>query len=305
MKSFIDHDSDGAARALSLFRILLALTLIVQALQTAPLLPLLAGERGLMQLPLNDALAPAALPRLSWLSALWESGLATERQVLYAALTGYTVSLFYLLIGYRTALFAAVSLVLHLFFKGSAFTSSYGMHELATNALFFCIVLPAGRQFCFREERGWISTGAAQLFLRLYLTIVYVSSGIEKATGEMWRSGDAIWSFLMRPEVTIAGFAWLSRVPWLAPILAWSVLLIETGYFACLFSRRTRTVWFVLTLLLHLGIAVTYHLWAFSATMTALNCGALLADVPFVKRGIARTPNAIAISGCRATAARR
>lgn len=276
MKIF-DDDSDDAARALSLFRILLALTLVVQALTTARLLPLLAAEHGLMQLPLNDALAPNALPRMAWLGALWESGFATERQVLYAALAVYVVSLFYLLIGYRTAIAAAVALVLHLFFKGSAFTSSYGMHELATNALFFCVLLPVGRHFAFRAERGWISTGAAQLVLRLYLTIVYVSSGAEKLSGEAWRNGDAIWNFLMRPDVTVANFGWLSRVPWLPLVMAWSVLLIEVGYVACVLSRRARFMWFALTLAMHLGIAVTYHLWAFSATMMALNCGALLA----------------------------
>ena len=124
-----------------------------------------------------------------------------------------------------------------------------------------------------------LTPAGARHVLRLYLTLVYASSGIEKLTGEAWRNGHAIWDFLMRPEVTIANFGWLSAVPWLAVMCGWSVLAIEIGYGTSVFFERLRKPLFIATLLMHLGIAVTFHLWAFSLTMIALNCGALPSEL--------------------------
>jgi hypothetical protein len=107
------------------------------------------------------------------------------------------------------------------------------------------------------------------------MSLVYVSSGIEKLSGEDWRSGVAMWNFLMRPEVTWIDFGWLSQAPWLATGLAWFVLVVEIGYVLCLFLPRLRGFWLILILALHLGIGLTMQLWFFSLTMAALNVGAL------------------------------
>jgi len=246
-------------RALSAFRMLLAAAILMQALATARDLPLFVGRYGLMQQPVNEAVSPVELPRLSWLAPI------PERPLIYACLGVYLVSVFYAGAGFQSVWFATLALFIHLLFKGSGFASSYGAADLATNGLFFCIVLPG------------LTPGGARRVLRLYLTLVYAASGIEKLTGEAWRDGDAIWNFLMRPEVTIAKFGWLSAVPWLAVICGWSVLAIEIGYATTLFFERLRKPFFIATLLMHVAIAVAFHLWVFSLTMIALNCGALAA----------------------------
>jgi hypothetical protein len=273
-----EPDIARAAAALSAFRILLGTVVLWQAVMTARDLQLLVGEFGLMQRPINQALAPPLLPTVASFHKLWNLGLLSERQVIYILLGMYMISLVYVIAGWRTKIFAAAALFLHLLFKASGFASIYGAHELATNGLFFCMLLPVSTRFTLAKKPPVVDDffiRVGRTVLRCYLSIVYVSSGIEKVSGPAWRDGGAMWTFLMRPEVTIMNFGWLSHLPWLVFIMGWFVLTVEIGYFFCLFSQRARIMWFFGTLLLHLGICLTFHLWAFSLIMVALNCGAL------------------------------
>jgi hypothetical protein len=269
---------DRAAQALAVFRISLGLVILWQAVMTARDLPLLMSEFGLMQQPINEAMAPPFLPRLAWFHKLWDAGLVTEHQLIYILLGFYLICVFFLIAGWNTRIFAAASLFFHLLFKASAASSSYGAHELSTNGLFFCVLLPVSSYYTLGRRVPAVDAFAirlGRLVLRSYLSIVYVSSGITKILGLTWRNGEAMWNFLMRPEVTVMNFGWLSHVPWLLVIMGWFTLIVEIGYFLCLFSVRARVAWFFGTFLLHLGIAVTLHLWFFSLTMIALNVGAL------------------------------
>jgi hypothetical protein len=273
-----EPDIARAAAALSVFRIALGLVVLWQAVMTARDLQLLVGEFGLMQRPINQALAPPSLPTVAWFHKLWDLGLLSERHVIYILLALYMISLVYVIAGWRTKIFAGVALFLHLLFKASGFASIYGAHELATNGLFFCMLLPVSTRYTLVRNAPAVDAFFVRVgrsVLRAYLSIVYVSSGIEKISGPAWRDGSAMWNFLMRPEVTIMNFGWLNHVPWLVLIMGWFVLTVEIGYFFCLFSQRARVAWFFGTLLLHLGISLTFHLWAFSFIMMALNCGAL------------------------------
>ncbi|HEV3041127.1 MAG TPA: hypothetical protein VHA33_25400 [Candidatus Angelobacter sp.] len=273
-----EPDVDRASRALAAFRILLGLVVLWQAIMTARDLPLLISEYGLMQQPINEAMAPPFLPRLAWFHKFWDRGLITEHHLIYILLGLYLICLFFLIAGWRTRIFAAASLFFHLLFKASAASSSYGAHELSTNGLFFCILLPVSSYYTLARQSPAVDAfhvRLGRLVLRSYLSIVYVSSGVTKMLGPTWRNGEAMWQFLMRPEVTIMNFGWMSHVPWLLVAIGWFTLIVEAGYFLCLFSTRARVAWFFGTLFLHLGIAVTLHLWFFSLTMIAFNVGAL------------------------------
>ncbi len=277
-RRMLEEDPAAAAQMLAIFRLIVGVALLWQALATARDLPLLMGEFGLIQRSLNDALAAQGVPRIGWFAPVQAPAWLSEKRVIYLLLSLYLISIFYLMAGYRTKLFAGASLFFHLLFKASGAASAYGAHELATSALFFCLILPVDRYYTFSGRQGMPipeTIDIGRLGLRAYMSLVYVSSGIEKLSGEAWRSGEAMWNFLMRPEVTVMDFGWISQAPWLATALAWTVLVIEVGYGVCLFWPRVRLWWLVLTLLLHLGIAITAKLWFFSLTMIALNVAAL------------------------------
>jgi uncharacterized membrane protein YphA (DoxX/SURF4 family) len=274
----LEEDPAAAARMLAVFRILLGAALLWQTLATARDLPLLVSEFGLIQRSLNDALAAEVLPRVSWFLPSHPAPWPWEKHVIYLLLGLYLISVFYLMIGYKTKLFAAASLFFHLLFKASGSASAYGAHELSTSALFFCLILPVDRFYAVSTRPPVVlpdTLDIARLGLRAYMTLVYVSSGIEKLSGQAWRNGEAMWNFLMRPEVTVMNFGWISQAPWIALLAGWVVLGIEIGYGLCLLAPRARLWWLILTSLLHTGIAITANLWFFSVTMIALNIAAL------------------------------
>lgn len=277
-KCMLEEDPAPAMRMLGVFRVMLGAALLWQALATAEDLPLLVSEFGLIQRNLNDALAAEVLPRVSWFIPAHSAPWPWEKHVIYLLLSLYLVSVFYLMIGYKTRLFAGASLFFHLLFKASGSASAYGAHELSTSALFFCLVLPVDRFYAVSRRRPLElpqTIDIGRLGLRAYLSLVYVSSGIAKLSGEAWRNGEAMWDFLMRPEVTVMNFGWISHVPWVGVLATWAVLAIEVGYGLCLFVPSARPWWLLFTFLLHLGIAITASLWFFSATMIALNIAAL------------------------------
>jgi len=105
------------------------------------------------------------------------------------------------------------------------------------------------------------------------MCIVYVASGIEKATGQQWRNGEAIWRALIREDVPV-NFSWLAAVPLVAMIACWFTLIAEVGYGVFIWMPATRRIWLALITLLHAGIAVFLGLWFFSATMLTMSYAA-------------------------------
>jgi hypothetical protein len=112
--------------------------------------------------------------------------------------------------------------------------------------------------------------------LQLHLCVVYLSSGLEKASGRQWWDGEAVWRALMRPDLGQFDFSWLAWHPWVAKLACWGTLAVELGYAFLVWPRRTRTAMAVATLGLHAGIAVAMGLYSFSALMMVLTAAAFL-----------------------------
>jgi hypothetical protein len=121
-------------------------------------------------------------------------------------------------------------------------------------------------------------TSLARLGLRvlqLHLCIVYLSSGIEKATGEQWWNGEAIWRSVTRPDLATFDLTTLAQFPLVAMLLCWGTLVVEIGYPAMIWHRWTKLPWAAATIGLHAGIAIFLGLWSFAALMIVLNVAAL------------------------------
>jgi len=273
-------DAD-AARPLAVMRIGLAAVLLAQAIALAPHLFLFFGEYGIVQAPIANALAPSALPRISYMAQLLAPFGVGERAALLVCFGLYVAALHLLLVGWNTRTAAIAAWLLHLSLKTTANTSAYGVFEFATIGLFYCAVLPVGAAMSMDAdplEREAVSF-QSQLGLRvvqIHLCIVYLSSGIEKISGEQWRNGEAIWRAVMRPGFAQFDLSWLAAYPIVAKLACWSTLAIELGYVFFVWPRRTRRIWALAAVGMHAGIAVMMGLWSFSALMIVLNAAAFL-----------------------------
>jgi len=276
---FIELQGAADARPLAALRIGIAAVLLAQAFAFSPSLFLFFGEHGIVQAPIASVLVPSALPRVTWLVKLF-APYAGERTVLLCCFCLYVGALHLLLAGYRTRTAAIVAWLMHLSLKTTGTASAYGVFEFATIALFYCSVFPVGAALsidAMSSKRD--ASFEAKLGLRvvqLHLCIVYLSSGIEKIRGEQWRNGEAIWRAVMRPRFAAFDLSWLAAHP-LIPLLAcWSTVVVELGYAVFIWPQRTRRMWALATIGLHLGIGIFLGLWSFAAVMIVLNAAAFL-----------------------------
>jgi hypothetical protein len=271
----------ATAHPLAFLRIGLAAALFAQAVSYRSALPELYGSLGIVQAPVVEALTPGGVPRVRWLAeALAPFGVSEDWTLrgLYAA---YLSSLAGLALGWRTRLLAIAACLLYLTLKYSSQLSVYGAYEFGHIGLFYCACLPVGHAWSLDRWSGRLSgapSADARLGLRLlqlHLCIVYLSSGVLKASGPQWWNGEAVWRALMRPDFGQLDFSWLASAPWLAVLACWATLFVELGYAILIWPRRTRRAMTAAVIGMHVGIAVTMGLWSFSAVMIVLNVAAL------------------------------
>src|SRR5262249_55307664 len=149
-------------------------------------------------------------------------------------------------------------------------------------ALFYSALFPAGHALSLDRWLGRVSGGPSAdprlglRLLQLHLCVVYLASGLEKATGEQRRDREAGGRRVMRPDFAVFDMAWLAEWPWVAMLACWGTLVIEIGYAVLVWPRWTRRAMALATVSLHLGIGVVMGLWAFAALMIALNVAAFL-----------------------------
>src|SRR5262249_33730165 len=156
-----------------------------------------------------DAVLLNGLPRAGWaVEALAPLGLS-ESASLRALFFTYLAALAGLLVGWHTRLMAAAAPLLHLALKASSQLSGYGAYQVAHIALFYCALFPAGHALSvdrwLRRVSGEPSADArlGLRLLQLHLCVVYLASGVEKATGVQWWNGEAVWRAVMRPDFAV------------------------------------------------------------------------------------------------------
>ena len=283
----------ASAAPLAALRIGLAVVLLVQAVKVTPALLQLYGDRGLLHGPLREALAGAVVPRTGWLAGvLTLAGLRAREAPVIAATGGiYVVSLLALLAGLRARAAATVAWLTHLMLMTTAQGTVYGADVFANIFLFYLMWAPSGAALSLDLRRGRAPaapTPAARLSLRvvqMHLCGIYLASGVQKACGEGWWNGEAIWRTLMMPESRKYDLSFLAAHPWIAAVAGWSVLLVEIGYPIFMWSRRTRRLWVLVTAAMHLVIAMRMGLGVFGAIMIVLTVAAFGITAAPAKRG--------------------
>ena len=270
----------ASPRPLAALRIGLAAVLLLQALAIGGKLTEIYGPQGIIQWSVADLLSPEGMPRIGWIAlALAPYGVSAEDCV-RAVFMVQVGSLACLLIGWHTRLAALLAWLAHLTMTATGNASIYGVDQFAIIALFYCVVMPVGEVWSADRAAGRTTgepSAGARLALRvlqLHMCIVYLSSGIEKGSGEQWWNGEAIWRALLWPTMAFFDFSWLAQVQWLAKLICWGTLLVEVGYAIFIWPRLTRRLWLLATIGLHAGIALTMGLVFFSAVMIVLNIAA-------------------------------
>ncbi len=266
--------------ALGLFRIMVAAFALLQLVVLLPNWALLFGEKGIIPWVISDALATKHIVPLSGLTSLFTRiGMGTEAVVTGVSIL-YAVSLLGLLLGYRTRVMAITAWLLHGMLCATAHLTAYGVESFLHIALFYCMVFPVGVSKGLDSHRRYyqqVSPATITLCIRVlqcHLAIMYAASGIEKALGEQWWNGDAIWIALQQEQFRQADTTWMAGHPWLPKLLGWATVLLETTYVFTLNHRPTRKIALCAIVGMHLFIGVFLGLHLFALLMILLNLSA-------------------------------
>jgi hypothetical protein len=288
------------------FRLGIGVLVLGQAIAVCPHIDEIHGELGIVQTAVAAEFVLPLMPRVGWVSwalaPLLGSGIG-----LYVVFGTHLCAALAFLAGWRTRPAAIVLWLTNLMLAAGAAPHLYGLDTFTRIALFYAMFAPVGAALSCDSLRAGPAppSFAARLSLRVlqvHLCIAYGASGIEKATGIQWWNGEALWRSWMRPDLAAVDFSAVAWTPWLAAIGCWATLLLEVGYAVFLWPRRTRRAWAAGIVALHLSIAVTMSLWAFSLVMIVLTVSAWV--VPSEPAGAA-SGRALGITRIRGTPAPR
>ena len=276
----------AAPDSAAFLRLALASLALIQLAALWPHLLSLYGNFGFVQWALveegNNVWVPS-IGKVALVLAGWGVPSTTTVHLLFGL---YGASLVGLLVGYRTRVFAVLAWITHSVTLNSGFFSLYGVDTMMHILFFYLVFSPAGARWSIDAHLGRVSpspsTGAriAQRLVQLHLCIIYLNTGLAKASGEQWRNGEAIWRAVMQPQFNVFDFSWLTAHPQVAAAVGWSVVLLEIGYAALIWIPATRRLALASILLMHVGIAITLQLWLFSAVMIAFNLAAFGLSLP-------------------------
>lgn len=250
-------------RLAGVLRIGFGVLLLINVLSWAPDLRLWFTEQGLLPAAAaRDIVNEHAPTVLGWVDAAWWPGLCYG--VLVAAAVLLTV-------GWHTRVQAILVLIGLTSFQNRNYAIVDGEDTLFRLFAFYLALCPAGWAFSLdarrRKRRGLDAPPPAPWGLRLFqiqLSVIYLSSAIEKTTGADWTSGSALY-YVARLDsfgkFPLPAFVFASLG--LTKLMTWAVLVLEWTLPVLLWLKRTRRWAIVVAIGFHLAIDYTMNLFLF------------------------------------------
>jgi hypothetical protein len=250
--------------------------------------------KGLVSRELGDAITSfdsPLIPKLGWLVALGGRIGIGEEAVLSVAWACLLCMGLLLLVGLFCRPAAIIAWFLHLCAAESGGLLAYGADNFMTMGLFYLMLSPLPDRYSLDHRLVKTKPKDPQLLgfwrrvLQLHLCFVYFFGGLAKCLGSGWWDGTNLWRALTRPPFTIVPPDILVRLKYVLPILGISICLIELGYVVFIWMKKTRFVWLVCILAMHLAIGLTMGMYLFALVMIVLNLAAFGVDsgVPFLR----------------------
>lgn len=251
-------------RLASVLRIGYGILLLINLATWAPDLRLWFSETGLLPLSAARAIVNEHAPTvLGWSSAGWW---------LWSCYGVLVASAVLLTAGWHTRIQAIIVLVGLTSFHNRNYAIVDAEDTVFRLFAFYLALCPAGWAFSLdarrRKRRGITEESPIPWGLRLFqiqMSVIYLSSAIEKSKGSEWTSGTALY-YVSRLDDSFGKLpvpAFLFETLWLTKLLTWSVLVLEWGLPVLLWWRPTRRAAIVVAIVFHLSIEYSMNLFLF------------------------------------------
>lgn len=241
------------------------------------------SRHGLVNRALDEAILSAETgltPRLGWLIEVGKFLGLAESTTLSLIWVGLLAAGFCLLAGFFCRFAAIGAWFLYLASVKSGVLFTYGVDNFTTIGLFYLMIAPlpdAWSLDCKLRKRRIVDPGRLgfhRRVLQLHLCVIYFFGGLSKSLGPDWWNGNSVWRALTRPPFDLVNPDLLLRFEYALPAIGILVCLLETGYPVLIWPKRTRLIWLIGILLMHLSIGLTMGLYLFAFIMIVLNLAA-------------------------------
>jgi hypothetical protein len=146
--------------------------------------------------------------------------------------------------------------------------------------IYMLLLLPYRAKFSSGEFQVWLHN-LGVLAIALQLVIVYFVAGLEKAYGDWWQQGVAMYYITQVQWFTLPGANELFTNPWLVTIVTYGTIIFEVMFPTAIISR-IKIPWLVCGVLMHIGIAVIMGMIPFATIMSGLDLF-LISDQEYVQ----------------------
>jgi len=232
------------------------------------------------------SLSAPFVPRVAWFVTLGAQIGLSEAVTLRVTLACLLCSGLCLIAGFLSRPAAITAWLLHLAARSSGGFTAYGVDNFMTIGLFYLMLCPLPDRYSIDRRLGKKRTldprlvGFLQRLLQLHVCLIYFFAGLAKCLGAGWWNGNSIWRALTRSPFNVISADLLLRWSGLLPLLGICLCLLEVSYPFFVWPRKTRNIWYVCVLAMHVGIGVTMGLYLFAFIMIVLNVAAFGADLP-------------------------
>lgn len=117
--------------------------------------------------------------------------------------------------------------------------------------------------------RVWIHN-IGVLFIMTQLMILYFTSGMYKAAGDLWQNGTALYVIGQVDVFSLPSLRALLLNPFLVVLATYSTVIYQIWFPMAMMNRFLKLPWLAAGILLHIGIGTFMGLVAFSAVMIGL-----------------------------------
>ena len=236
------------------------------------------------------------VPQLSWLVSLGGiAGLAGDT-VLAIAWWSLLIAGGALCVGVVTRAAAIAAWFLHLCVASSGSLVSYGVDAFMTIGLFYLMLSPLPDAWAI--ERRWQQPvqnrhvlGFWRRVLQIHLCFIYFFGGLSKALGSGWWNGTNIWRALTRTPFNVLSPELLISWKYVFPAVGIAVWLLEISYPFLIWQKRTRPIWLISIIAMHVGIGTLLGMYLFALVMIVLNLAAFGPEMLRIRKAIRAEPS--------------
>ena len=242
-----------------------------------------SSGKGLVGRELGEAITSfdsPVIPKLGWLIAVGRNLNMSEETMLTVAWVGLLSAGCLLLLGLLSRPAAIVAWLVHLCAAESGGLLAYGADNFMTTALFYLMLSPLPDRYSFdhwvtkTKPKNPQALGFWRRVLQVQLCFVYFIGGVGKLLGNGWWDGSNLWRALIRPPFNLVPPDLLIRFKYALPLLGISICLIEVSYSIFIWIKKTRLIWLVCILAMHVAIGLLMGLYLFALVMIVMNVAA-------------------------------